>query len=74
MSTLKTVLPVRGIVLVMIGLMFLPSRNYVFDKGDQSAFVDVTELGAFVETAVAMIAVGAVTFGLSFIIRGRSSD
>jgi hypothetical protein len=61
-------------VVVLIGLMFLPVRNYVFDKGDLSAFDDVTELGVLVKVALALITVGLVAFGVSFMVRGEPSD
>ncbi len=74
MSNLKTVLRVGGVVLVLIGLMFLPVRNYVFDKGDLSAFDDVTETGGFLQVALGLVIVGLVSFGLSFLVRGEMSD
>ena len=74
MNTSKTVLRVGGVVLVVIGLMFLPVRTYVFDKGDQSAFGDVAEIGGFGQAALAMILVGSAAFGLSFLVRGDLSD
>jgi hypothetical protein len=74
MSKLKTVLRVGGAAIVAIGLMFLPVRNYVFDKHDLSAFHDVAELSAFVQAALVLIIVGLVAFGLSFLIRGELSD
>ena len=74
MSNFKTVLRVGGVVLVAIGLMLLPVRNYVFDKRDLSAFHDVAELSAFVQSGLALIVVGLVVFGLSFLIRGELSD
>jgi hypothetical protein len=61
-------------MVVLIGLMFLPVRNYVFDKGDLSAFDDVTELGVLVKVALALITVGLVAFGVSFMVRGEPSD
>jgi hypothetical protein len=74
MSNFKTVLRVGGMALVGLGVMFLPVRNYVFDKRDLSAFHDVTELGVFVQTALGLILVGLVAFGSSFLIRGDGSD
>jgi hypothetical protein len=57
-----------------VGGMFLPLRNYVFDKADQNAFADVAELGGFVETGFAITALGLVAFGLSFLVRGDLTD
>ncbi len=74
MSTFKTVLRVGGVVLVGIGMMFLPVRNYVFDKRDLSAFHDVTELGVLVQAALGLIMVGVVAFGASFSVRGDLTD
>jgi hypothetical protein len=74
MSTLKTVLRVGGGALAVIGVTFLPVRNYVFDKADQSAFADAAELGGFVRAGLAIILVGLVAFGLSFLVRGDLSD
>ena len=73
-SQLKTVLRIGGVLLMVLGVMFLPARNYVFDKGDQSAFADAVELGGFLHAALAMVVVGSVLFGLSFLIRGDLSD
>lgn len=74
MSTLKTVLRVGGVLVAAVGLMFLPVRNYVFDKGDQSAFHDASELGAMLGFAGGLIAVGAIAFALSYAIRGDVGD
>jgi hypothetical protein len=74
MSNVKTMLRVGGVALAALGLMFLPSRNYVFDKGDLSAFHDVTELAVFTWVAFGLILVGLVAFALSFIVRGALSD
>ena len=74
MINVKTVLRIGGVVILAIGLMFVPVRNYVFDAGDLSAFDDVTELGGFVWVAVLMIVVGLVAIGLSFLVRGEMSD
>lgn len=74
MSTLKTVLRIGGILIVVVGGMFLPLRNYVFDKGDLNAFADVAELGGFTSAAFAIIAVGLVLFALSFLVRGDLTD
>jgi len=48
MNNLKTVLRIGGIVVALLGLMFLPSRNFVFDKGDLSAFHNWADVGVFV--------------------------
>ena len=74
MSNFKTVLRVGGIAVAAIGLMFLPVRNYVFDKRDLSAFHDVAELGEFVQTALALIVVGLVMCGLSFLVHSGRHD
>jgi hypothetical protein len=70
MSTLTTILRVGGVVAAAVGLMFLPVRNYVFDKGDLSAFHDASELGTMLGFALGLIAVGLLAFALSFAIRG----
>ena len=74
MSNLKTILRIGGVAIVMLGLMLLPARNYVFDKGDLSAFHDVRELGAFTWVGFCLIFVGLVAFALSFVVRGELSD
>ncbi len=74
MITLKTILRVGGVVVAVIGTMFLPVRNYVFDKGDQNAFTDVAELAAFVPAALWVIVLGSVAFGLSFLVPGDLSE
>ena len=71
---LKTVLRVGGVVIMVVGGFFLPIRNYVFDKGDLSAFHDVGELGVFVWPALWLILVGLVLLGLSFLVPGELSD
>jgi hypothetical protein len=71
MSKLKTVLRVRGIVLVALGAVFLPVPNYVFDRGETSAFHNLADIGVFTKLGLAAIAVGLVVFGLSFLMPGR---
>lgn len=67
-------LRVGGVLVAAVGLMFLPVRNYVFDKGDQSAFHDASELATMVGVALGLIVVGLLAFALSFAIRGELSD
>ena len=74
MSTLKTVLRVGGIVVIAAGLMFLPMRNYVFNKRDLSRFHNWADYGAFTSFALPLIVVGLVAFGVSFLIRGDMID
>ena len=74
MNNLKTVLRIGGIVIALMGLMFLPSRNFVFDKGDLSAFHNWSDVGVFVRSGFGLIVVGLVVFGLSFLVRGDMTD
>ena len=74
MSNVKTILRVGGILVAVVGGMFLPLRNYVFDKADQNALADVAELGGFVHAGLAIVVVGLVVFGLSFLVRGELTD
>ena len=74
MDNLKTGLRIGGIVIAAMGLMFLPSRNFVFDKGDLSAFENWADVGVFVRSGFGLIVVGLVVFGLSFLVRGRMTD
>jgi hypothetical protein len=74
MNNLKTVLRIGGIVIAVMGLMFLPSRNLVFDKGDLSAFSNWADVGVFVRSGFGLIVVGLVVFGLSFLVRGDMTD
>lgn len=52
MSTLKTALRVGGILVALIGGLCLPVPNYVFDKGDLSAFHNLADLGALFRSAL----------------------
>ena len=74
MTSFKTFLRVCGIVIAGLGLMFLPSRNFVFDKGDLSTFNNWADAGVFVHVGLGLIVVGAVVIGLSFLIRGDLTD
>ena len=70
MDRLKTFLRISGILIAVLGLMFLPSRNFVFDKGDLSTFNNWADAGVFVHVGWGLVVVGAVVVGLSFFIRG----
>jgi len=74
MNNLKTGLRIGGILIAVIGLMFLPTRNFVFDKGDLSAFHNWSDVGAFARTGIALLVAGLVVFGLSFLVRGEMTD
>ena len=74
MDRFKTLPRIVGIVIAAMGLMFLPSRNFVFDKGDLSTFHNWTDTGVFVYVGGGLIAVGLVLIGLSFFIRGNLTD
>lgn len=67
-------LRIGGILIALTGLMFLPSRNFVFDKGDLSAFENWADVGVFVRSGFGSIIVGLVAFGLSFLVRGHMTD
>ena len=73
MSTLKTALRVGGILVALIGGLCLPVPNYVFDKGDFSAFHNLADLGAFAQIGLALIVVGLLAFGLSFAVPAEMS-
>jgi hypothetical protein len=74
MDRFKTFLRIAGIVIAAIGLMFLPSRNFVFDKGDLSTFNNWADVGVFAYMGGGLIAVGVVLIGVSFFIRGKLTD
>ena len=74
MDSLKTFLRIVGIVIAAIGLMFLPSRNFIFDKGDLSTFNNWADVGVFVYVGCGLVVVGVVVIGLSFLIRGDLTD
>ena len=74
MNRFKTSLRIVGIMIAAIGLMFLPSRNFVFDKGDLSTFHNWADVGVFVYMGFGLIAVGLVLIALSFVIRGNLTD
>ena len=42
---LKTALRIGGIVIALMGLMFLPSRDYVLGRSDLSAFHNWADVG-----------------------------
>jgi hypothetical protein len=74
MDSLKTALRIGGIVIALIGLLFLPSRNSVFDKGDLSAFHNWADGGVFIRSGVGLIVIGSLLFGVSFFIRGEMTE
>lgn len=74
MINLKTLVRIGGIVIAAIGVVFFPSRNYVFDKGDQSTFHNLADSGVFASVGLALIVVGLLAVGLSFLVRGDLSE
>jgi hypothetical protein len=74
MDTLKTTLRVGGIVVAAAGGLCLPIQTYVFSKRDLSTFHNWADVGAFVQFGLALIAVGLLAFGLSFLVHGEMSD
>jgi hypothetical protein len=73
-TRLKTVLRIGGTVIVLIGLMFFPARNLVFNKGDTSAFHRIADLGAFVPWGATCVIVGLLAIVASCLIRADLSD
>lgn len=73
-NNLKTTLRVGGVLVVAMGLMFLPTQDYTFTKRDLSAFSNIGDLGAFVSWGLALVVLGIAAIGASFLIRGDLSD
>jgi hypothetical protein len=53
--------------------MFLPIRNFVFNRADTSTFHQITNLGAFVSWGAACVIVGLLALGASFLMRADLS-
>jgi hypothetical protein len=71
---LKTTLRIGGICLLLLGVSFLPFKDYVFSEGDLSVFNLWSQTGAFARYGLGLAAVGAVVFALSFLVRGELTD
>ena len=70
----KTALRIGGAVVALVGAMFFPARNFVFNRADTSAFHQIANLGAFVPWGAACVLVGLLAIGASFLIRADLSD
>jgi hypothetical protein len=71
MDRLKTGLRVGGTLLAMMGLLCLPLGSEVNPKRAQSFFENLVELGAFIRTGLALLAIGVLALGLSYVVRGE---
>lgn len=67
-------LRIGGIVVAVIGLMFLPDLSVVPNRRDTSAFNRLADLGAFVHRSPIFVVTGLIAFGASFLIRGDLSE
>jgi hypothetical protein len=68
-SRLKALLRVGGILLMLIGGMFLPACRG--ESGPKSTiFNRIAITGAFPEPGMTMIVIGAVAFAASWLVRG----
>ena len=74
MSNIKTVLRVGGVALAAIGGLCFPVGLNVFQRGDLSKFHNIADTGVFVPIGLTLLAVGLISFGLSFVVRGEMGD
>ena len=66
----QPVLRIGGIVGSLVGLMALPLGRGVSPKRDLSAFYLITDTGAFVKIALALVVAGLIAMILSLLVPG----
>lgn len=70
----KTALRVGGVILVGVGVIFLPATHQVFSERGLSVFSDVADTGALAGWGVACIAAGVLAVVVSVLIPGDVQD
>ena len=63
-----------GVVIALLGLMFLPFGYHGNPKRSLSAFSHISDTGTFVKEGLALIAVGLITAVLSRFLPGDDDD
>lgn len=72
-SRLKSVLQLAGILLAVVGVMFVFPKA-IRHHGKTTIFDWIVSLGTFDRVAIILIGAGAVTLVASFLIRGDSYE
>lgn len=74
MGRLKARIRLAGILVLILGGMFIPIGHGVSPKRDLSAFNNLTDMGAFLTWAVALIGLGIVLIVVAVLLPGRFED
>ena len=70
---LKPILRVGGILLAMLGLMFL-GTTFSQAEDTPSAFLDIARMGGFSRVGLLLLAVGATAIVASLVVPGQTDD
>jgi hypothetical protein len=72
-SRIKALLRIGGILLMLVGGMFVPSCRP--EPGPKTTIFDrIVNSGSFAETGVVLIAAGALSFAASWLVRETALD
>jgi hypothetical protein len=74
MGRLKARIRLAGILVLLLGGMFIPIGHGVSPKRDLSAFNNLADMGAFLTWAVALIGIGIVLIVVAVLLPGRFED
>ena len=74
MSRLKLILRIGGVIVVLVGLMFLPVGYGNSPKRDLSVFHNIADMGSFIKTGFLLVGLGLIAVVLSFLLPGEMDE